>query len=109
MSIAEFKNRVAAALAKHLPYTTIHFEERRGTEIRGHVHIDDVTRIEIYYSAITGKTSYALIQADKRIFGYDNFRFWHCHPAHNPDEHVMCEEPTPERVLREMRQILGLE
>lgn len=109
MSLSDFKRRLTDALTKYLPHTTIHFEERRGTEVRGRVHIDDVTRIEIYYSAVTGKTSYALIQRDERIFGYDNFRFWHYHPAHNPEEHVACKEPTPEQVLREMKQILDLE
>ena len=67
MSISDFKRRLTDALNKYLPHTTIHFEERRGTEVRGRVHIDDVTRIEIYYSAVTGKTSYALIQEDDSV------------------------------------------
>ena len=78
-------------------------------ELRARIQIDDKTLVDVYYSAVTGKTSYALVRADKRIFGYDNFQFWHVHPRANPDEHVVCHEPTPDQVLHEMKEILDLE
>jgi hypothetical protein len=62
--------------------------------------VDDDTLIDVYHSAATGKTSYALVRKGKRILGYDNFRGWHYHPAENPDEHIPCQEPTPMGVAR---------
>ena len=42
--------------------------------------IDADTFVTVYFNALTGKTSYALIHHSQRVAGYDNYRFWHHHP-----------------------------
>jgi hypothetical protein len=107
--MAEFKQQVVAAIAKYLPHLRFSFEERRGVELRCRVEVDDHTLIDVYHSAVTSKTSYALVKGGGRIFGYDNFRGWHVHPYTNPDAHLACQEPTPDQVFREIKEILTQE
>jgi hypothetical protein len=108
MNLAEFKQQVEKAGAEHFPQAKTKLEERHGAELHDRVEIDDMTLIDVYYSAVTGKTSYTLVRANKRVFGYDNFRFWHRHPLEDPDGHIPCEEPSPDRVFREIRGIVNL-
>jgi hypothetical protein len=62
MNAAEFKQQIAAAVAKHFAEAKFNLEERRGIEVRGRIEIDEERFVDIYFSAATGKTSYALIQ-----------------------------------------------
>lgn len=44
--------------------------------------------IDTFYNEQTGKTSFALIRAGKRIFGADNAKIkWHWHPFDDPFRH----------------------
>jgi hypothetical protein len=51
----------------------------------------------VYFNALTGKTSYALIQKGRRIAGMDNYRYWHRHPAGAPDQ--LCLAPRRRRMM----------
>ena len=53
----------------------------------------------VYFNALTGKTSYALVRQGQRVAGYDNYRFWHYHPPGEVDIHQPCDEPTPEEAI----------
>lgn len=53
---------------------------------------------------MTGKTSYMLIHGEQRVLGYDNYRFWHCHPFDRPQKHIPCDEPAVEDVIAEMKE-----
>ena len=107
MSVAEFRQAVTNCAEQFFPQAKIELEERRGVELRLRVHVDETTFINVYYSGLTDKKSYALISANQRIFGYDNSRFWHCHPSDNPQQHVACAEPSPEQVFRQISQIIN--
>jgi hypothetical protein len=63
------------------------------------VNISEYVFVEIYYNALTGKKSYALINKGVRIFGCVNYKFWHLHPVDNPSEHIPCDEPTMQDVF----------
>jgi hypothetical protein len=103
MTLAEFRRQIAEAIACRFPQAKSDFTAQRGIKIRGRVEIDASALIDVYFNAATGKTTYALVKMGKRILGYDNFRGWHRHPAENPDQHVACQEPAPDQVLREMK------
>jgi hypothetical protein len=108
VSLVEFKQLVTTAVAAHFPDAKISVEERRGIEIQIRVEIDETTLIDAYYSTATEKKSYALVRMGARVFGYDNFMFWHCHPAEDSQRHVPCPEPNPDQVLREMKENYAL-
>jgi hypothetical protein len=107
MNIAEFRQMIVAIANQHFPQAQLAFNERRGVELNTRIKIDETTFISIYYSSLTEKKSYALVRNSNRIFGYDNSRFWHQHPAENPQEHIACEESGTKQVFREMSQILN--
>ncbi len=107
MSLAEFRQAIVASVQRCLPQAKLVIEERRGVELRFRAEIDDVTFVGVYYSSLTEKKSFALIRSNNRIFGYDNYRFWHCHPVANPQEHIACTEPNPDQVFVEMSKIIN--
>lgn len=63
--------------------------------------------IDIFYNAASGKTAYALIKDNERIFGADNTDRWHKHPFVNPERHTVCKEVSFEDFLKETFGFLG--
>jgi hypothetical protein len=73
--------------------------------------LDVDTSVAVYFNALTGKTSYALIHHGQRVAGYDNYKFWHYHPMGAVNQHVPCAEPTPEDAIAQLAVVsaeLGL-
>ena len=60
-------------------------------------HLADGSFADAFYNEATGKTAFALIKSERRIFGADNTGGWHWHPFETPDSH----NPTPEAVTFE--------
>lgn len=51
--------------------------------------------IEVFYNCVTDKTSFALIQAGRRVYGADNAKMgWHKHPFDAVNRHVSCPPVT---------------
>jgi hypothetical protein len=47
--------------------------------------------IDVFYNAVTDKTSIALIKAGQRVYGVDNAKMgWHKHPFDVPERHISC-------------------
>jgi hypothetical protein len=67
------------------------------------VSLNDDSYIDVYYSEITDKTSFAHIKDKKRILGADNAGGWHWHPRESPDSHVpSASEITIEEFMKEL-------
>ncbi|MCX6058075.1 MAG: hypothetical protein NTW69_07995 [Chloroflexi bacterium] len=67
------------------------------------ITLSDDTFVDVYYSEITGKTSFAHIMGSKRILGADNAGGWHWHPSKAPDSHISSEtEITIEEFMEEL-------
>lgn len=60
--------------------------------VKSRIFLVDSSFVEVYYNFGNGKTSFALIKNNKRIFGADNLGFWHVHPFDNPEKHIKCTE-----------------
>jgi hypothetical protein len=63
--------------------------------------------MEVYINGLTDKKSFALIENEKRIWGYDNYRYWHHHPTTNPTSHVSCNEPSLKNIIDEVQVTLA--
>ena len=63
--------------------------------------------IDIFYNPQNDRTDFSLIHKGQRIFGYDNLGGWHRHPVEYPDTHFPCDEPQPQRVFQEMRDVFA--
>jgi hypothetical protein len=104
--LTDFRKELFESLKRHFPAARIESQERRGVVCEARVHIDEETFIEVYFNAITGKKSFALISNGKRITGYDNYKFWHFHPPGAPSEHIPCDEPPVNSVILRFKDIL---
>jgi len=58
--------------------------------------------VDIYRNFETGKTAFAWIVDEKRIYGADNTGGWHIHPMENPGKHVDSDEIGLERFLEKI-------
>lgn len=106
MKSYEFKHLFLKAVQEDFPKATVEIQEKRDIIFEARIGIDKKTFIEVYFNALTGKKSYALIR-NGRIMGYDNYRFWHYHSPNNPKGHISCEEPEIKEVLKEMREVMS--
>ena len=66
------------------------------------------TFINAFYNLATGKTAFALIQTNQRIYGADNAKIgWHYHPFANPRQHIDCSPMTFTAFLQAVEDHLG--
>ena len=72
------------------------------TQLR--IFLTDRTFVDVYYHHISGKTAYAQIRDNKRIFGADNTRgYWHWHPRKDISLHIRVDgEITFEEFMKEL-------
>ncbi|MBI3330060.1 MAG: hypothetical protein HYZ81_25550 [Nitrospinae bacterium] len=66
------------------------------------VHVGAYGFVEVFWNVETGKTSFALIRGERRVFGADNTRGWHLHPFDDPDRHVPCDAMSLESFLQQV-------
>ena len=105
MTLAKFRQALVHALGQHFPQSAVTITESRGIILTCKAELDADTFVAVYFNALTGKTSYALIHHDQRVAGYDNYRFWHYHPLGAVDQHVHCAEPAPEDAIAELATV----
>jgi hypothetical protein len=102
MTLGEFRQALIEALNRHFPRAEATMTESRSVALTCRVELDADTFVAVYFNVLTGKTSYALIHHNQRVTGYDNYRFWHHHPAEATDQHIPCAQPTPEEAIAEL-------
>jgi len=107
-TLEQFRQSLLTALERHFPQAEVTLTESRGIVLSGRARLDAETLIAVYFNALTGKTSYALIRQDRRLAGYDNYKFWHYHPPEEIDRHEPCAEPTPEEAITELARVSRL-
>jgi len=100
-----FHQALMQAVEKHAPEAHVELEEKRGILLEGRLDLDRDKFVAIYFNALTGKTSYALIWRNRRLAGYDNYKYWHYHPAGEVSRHVACAEPTPQEAVARLVEI----
>jgi len=55
-------------------------------------HFADASFADAFYNEATGKTAFALIKDERRIFGADNKGGWHWHPFDAPETHIQSPD-----------------
>ncbi|MEW5744946.1 MAG: hypothetical protein AB1805_05870 [Nitrospirota bacterium] len=105
MDIREFKSELISRIKELFPEAPVTAAEKRGTIIEVRADLSEKIFLEIYYNVLTGKKSYALINQNERVYGCDNYRFWHIHPEHDPSQHIPCTEPSIKDVCSKMKQV----
>ena len=59
--------------------------------LKARVIISGSLFISGYYSPLTKRTAFALINDEKRVFGADDNDGWHLHPLKQEEKHVSCK------------------
>ena len=105
MNCREFRQALKIALSRHFPRANVILAESRGVVLTCRAELDADTFVAVYFNALTGKTSYALIRDGRRVVGYDNCKFWRHHPIEATDQHIACAEPTPEEAIAKLAAV----
>ena len=105
LALEGFRQALRTALERHVFQAEVTLIERRGIVLEARAKLDAETFIAVYYNALTGKASYALICQGQRVAGNDNYRFWHFHPPGKEKRHVPCPELTPEQAITELAKV----
>lgn len=106
MKAEDFRNTLVSVVKHNFPEGDIIITDRRQITVEARVKILEDVFIEVYYNALTDKKSFALIKKNQRVFGYDNYKYWHVHPMEDIKAHLPCEEPSIEKILEEMKEII---
>jgi len=105
---AEFYfSEVTNALSAAFPSYSTEVLLKSASSLKMNVHLDPTTFIAIRYNARNGRTDFALIRNGERVFGYDNLKEWHCHPAADPIRHIPCNRPTIKEIIAEIRIVFN--
>lgn len=87
VSIPEFRQSIqdVCSISQIVMHVQVISETKRQVRLR--IFLVRRTFVDIYYSAKTGKTAFAQIKDNIRIFGADNMHNWHWHPYEDPQSH----------------------
>ena len=105
MTLKQFRTELLTALERHFSQAEVTLTESRGVVLTASARLDADTFIAVYFNALTGKADYALIRQDRRLAGYDNYKFWHYHPLGETNRHEPCVEPTPEEAIAGLARV----
>lgn len=101
--IETFLEELQSVIATYFPDTSIQFILRTSKSLKVNIILKKGIFVAVRYNSRNGRKDFALIEDDKRIFGYDNLKDWHHHPFHDPENHIECEEPSIEKVFKEVK------
>ena len=88
ISVSEFRQVVENACSTSDSVMRLWIISETKRQIRIRVFLENRTFLDLYYSSKTGKTAFAQIKDNERIFGADNTEgIWHWHPYEDPHIH----------------------
>lgn len=95
VSLEEFELRMRAVCSASPVVERILLFTSTETSKLWRLHLSDTSLADVYYSASAGKTSFAHVRDNKRVFGADNAGGWH--PYEDPEAHI----PSPTEITFE--------
>ena len=107
ISLESFRKELCDLFKEQFADVEFVIDERRSTILEIRIFFTPEIFMEVYVNGITGKKSFALVKNEKRIWGYDNYRYWHHHPIEKPDAHIPCSEPPLEKIVNELHTVLA--
>ena len=106
ISLDALRDQLCDLFKKQFPDSEFTINERRSTILEIRIFFTPDLFMESYFNSITGKKSFALVESGKRIWGYDNYRYWHHHPIENPESHIPCNEPSLRKIVDEVQKVI---
>lgn len=105
LNVEAFLSEVEASLKNHFTGYEIQFLIRTPKSLKANIHLDKNLFIALRFNARNGRMDFALIQNNKRIFGYDNLKRWHYHPYENLSRHIICDKPSIGKIISDIRKV----
>jgi len=88
ISVAEFRRNIENTCSNSDTIMRIWIISETKRQVRIRIFLANRTFLDVYYSSKTGKTAFAQIKDNERIFGADNTDgVWHWHPYETPRGH----------------------
>jgi hypothetical protein len=103
LHLSQFEDQIRQEAKPCFPAATLSVVERGKYRLKIRIELNTQTFIDIFYNPCNGRTDFALIHNDRRMFGYDNLGGWHRHSLEAPEAHTACDEPSVRQVFQEMR------
>lgn len=107
INVDDFLLEIKTSLKKHFKKYKIEFLIKTPKSIKANIHLEGNLFIALRFNARNGRMDFALIQNNKRIFGYDNLKRWHYYPYENPSEHIICDKPSVDKIISDIKKIYG--
>lgn len=97
MTLDEFEIQLVTACDESPIVVSVSIKATGITWSRVRAILNNGDFLEAFFNEVTGKTSYALIEGNRRVFGADNTGDWHWHPFEKPESHLLTEAPVSYR------------
>lgn len=108
MSVEEFEENVSMVCSDSPAVLSFARHGTGANWVSMRAYLMDESVVDVFYNQKTGKTSFAQIRDDRRIFGADNRKGWHWHPREDPSQHIEAErEITFEEFLAEIEKAIA--
>jgi hypothetical protein len=88
VAVFEFRQNVERICSKSDQVMRINILSETRHQVRIRIFLANRSLLDVYYSSKTGKTAFAQIKDERRIFGADNTGGWHWHPVEDPETHL---------------------
>jgi hypothetical protein len=107
LTLVDFEQQLRALCRRFFPNAILVLRSRRIRSLSCRIHVTSLIFIDIYYNEQSDRLDFSTIQAEQRVFGYDNAGGgWHRHPFGQPDRHEPCAEPTLEQMFAATSQVI---
>jgi len=107
ISLDATREQLFELFKKRFPDVKFVIDERRSAILEMRIFFNPKVFMEVYVNRLTDKKSFTLIENGKRIWGYDNYRYWHHHPIEKPSKHIQCNEPSLKKIADEIQTTLA--
>lgn len=88
ISASEFRRNIENTSSNSDPIMRVWIISETKRQVHIRIFLANRTLLDVYYSSKTGKTAFAQIKDNDRIFGADNTDgVWHWHPYEDPQRH----------------------
>ena len=105
MSAGDFASRIIDLAAKHDFIQDYSIDVNEAVVLNARIDLEKGF-IDIYRNFETGKTAFAWIIDEKRVYGADNTGGWHTHPFSDPESHQESDEVKLEEFVQRVCETL---
>jgi len=107
MSVEEFEENVSTVCSNSPAVRNFSRHGAGANWVSMRAYLTDESVVDVFYNQKTGKTSFAQIRSNRRIFGADNRKGWHWHPREDPANHLPIDrEITFEEFVEEIEKAI---